>query len=249
MGRLDADQVVGDNGDMLRRLGEVPLAHSMPAPLLAPDPVKVPAWARLAAEQERPLQHVEPSVVLPHRGTGGGVGGGLERGRAIHKALERLASAPAERWNDVALETVSGFVTDAKLAQATAAEALRVRRDLLLSHLFGPGSYGEVPLRGFVELQDKTVDLAARLDRVVVGDRDVLIVEYKTDRVVPKTEAAIPPDYIAQLALYQLAVARLFPGKAVNCAILWTSEARLVALSSRTLERAVSQLDPHTGAT
>jgi ATP-dependent helicase/nuclease subunit A len=156
----------------------------------------------------------------------------------VHRALEQLASAPAERWSVVALEAASTVLDDPAAAQLAAAEALRVRRDLLLAHLFAPGSYGEVPLRGVIEWQGTKVDLAARLDRVVVSERDVLIVEFKTDRVVPKADSSIPRSYVTQIALYRAAVARLFEGRPVNCAILWTAEPRLSTLSSSLLDAA-----------
>ena len=168
---------------------------------------------------------------------------------AIHKALERLASAPPERWSDIAREAVQDFIADPSLARAAANEALAVRRDLLLSHLFAAGSYGEVPLRGLVDWRGKTVDVAARLDRVVVHENDVLIVEYKTDRVVPKALTAIPSNYVAQLALYRMAVEKMFPGRPVNCGILWTVEPRLGLLPPTLLQEAVSALDPPPGAT
>jgi ATP-dependent helicase/nuclease subunit A len=157
--------------------------------------------------------------------------------------------APTERWSDIARETALGFIADPVLAQAVANEALAVRRDLLLSHLFAPGSYGEVPLRGLVDWRGTTVDVAARLDRVVVREKDVLIVEFKTDRVVPKADASIPANYVAQLALYRMAVERIFPGRVVNCGILWTVEPRLGLLPSTLLQEAVSVLDPLQVAT
>jgi ATP-dependent helicase/nuclease subunit A len=162
----------------------------------------------------------------------------LDRGRAIHRALEQLAAAPAERWGAVAADAAASILADPAAVQAAAAEALKVRRDLLLAHLFAAGSYGEVPLRGVVAWQGVKVDLAARLDRVIVGERDVMIVEYKTDRVAPRTDSAIPASYLTQLALYRVAVARLFEGRPVNCAILWTAEPRLAVLSPRLLDEA-----------
>lgn len=251
MGRLEADQVIDDAGDAVHRFGEGPAAHTTRTALVsAPAEFELPDWARVAAVRERPIQHVEPSVVLPAvRRRGDGTGGGLDRGRAVHKTLERLGVAPPERWSAIARETALGFITDPVLAQAAANEALAVRRDLLLSHLFARGSYGEVPLRGRVDWRGKTVDVAARLDRVVIRESDVLIVEYKTDRVVPKANAAIPANYVAQLALYRIAVERLFPGRVVNCGILWTVEPRLSLLPSTLLQEAVSVLDPPEGAT
>lgn len=251
MNRLTADQVIDDAGEVLHRFGEVPFTDGKraAAAATAAQPA-LPAWVRVNALRERAIERVEPSLVLPaERRRGDGAGGGLERGRAIHRALERLASAPAERWSDVARESALQFIDDPVLARAAANEALQVRRDLLLSHLFGSGSYGEVPLRGFVDWRGRKVEVAGRLDRVVVRDSDVLIVEFKTDRVVPKALTAIPANYVAQLALYRMAVERLFPGRAVNCAILWTVEPRLGLLPSPVLQEAVSALDPPLGAT
>jgi ATP-dependent helicase/nuclease subunit A len=71
-----------------------------------------------------------------------------------------------------------------------------------------------------------------------VGERDVMIVEFKTDRVVPKVDSSIPASYVTQLALYRVAVARLFEGRPVNCAILWTAEPRLTVLPTRLLDAA-----------
>jgi ATP-dependent helicase/nuclease subunit A len=248
MTRLDADQVIDETGDVLRRFGEAPMGVKLGVTASAEAKPALPVWARVRAPAEQELRHVEPSVVVPGRGTGGdGSGLGLERGRAIHRALEQLAGAPAERWSEIAVSITGEFIKDAAVARSIVGEILRVRRDLLLSPIFGAGSHGEVPLRGLVEVGGKIVDLAARLDRVVVGERDVLIVEYKTDRVVPKADSAIPQRYVAQMALYQLAVARLFEGKPVKCAILWTVEPRLTVLSSSALQQAVSALDPLEG--
>ncbi|MBP6012866.1 MAG: double-strand break repair helicase AddA [Alphaproteobacteria bacterium] len=250
MKTLEADEIVLPPEDTIRRFGEVP------APVLdrgARTPERadaLPSWVRTVAAEERELRHVAPSLVQPGRSRGDGTGvGGLERGRAIHRALERIGSAPAAKWGALALEVATEILGDAAQAQSAANEALRVRRDLLLAHLFGPGSYGEVPLHGVVDWRGDRVQVAARLDRVVVGDKDVLIVEFKTDRVVPKADSAIPTGYVTQLALYRLAVARLFPGRAVNCAILWTAEPRLTPIASRRLEESVSALDPSHGAT
>jgi ATP-dependent helicase/nuclease subunit A len=204
---------------------------------------ELPAWARTPAAREAVLEHVAPSIIQARQAVrlaaaSPAAANSLERGRAIHRALERLANAPADRWSDVALEAAMSIVEDKDVAQSAANEALKVRRDLLLAHVFAAPSYGEVPLSGVVEWRGSKVDLAARLDRVVVGKDDVLIVEFKTDKVVPKADSTIPKSYVTQLALYRLAVARLFPGRTVNCGILWTAEAKLTILPSRLLHEA-----------
>ena len=104
--------------------------------------------------------------------------------------------------------------------------------------MFGPGTYGEVPVHGSVMWQGEMHQVAGRLDRVIVGADDVTIIEFKTDRVVPKADLSIQPSYVTQLALYRVAVARLFEGRTVKCAILWTAEPRLTLLPLRMLEEA-----------
>jgi ATP-dependent helicase/nuclease subunit A len=239
MERLNADKVEAGDETVLR-FGEAPVRGSPAHGAVALERAALPAWAREAAAIEKDMRHIAPSLAVPWRARKGlaGEAGALERGRAIHRALEQLASAPAERWSDVALKAASSILDDQAAARAAAAEALRVRRDLLLQHLFGPRTYGEVPLGGVIAWQGANVELAARLDRVIVSEDDVTIVEFKTDRVVPKAESSIPPPYVTQLALYREAVARLFGGRAVSCAILWTVEPRLTVLSSQSLDLA-----------
>lgn len=248
MGDVDAVAV----GEGITRFGEA-TQGAAPTIVRHHEWEELPPWARERAQREAVFDHVAPSIIQARQAVKLAVGtpaaNSLERGRAIHRALERLASAPSEKWGEVAFEATSSLLADEATAQAAANEALKVRRDLLLSHIFAPPSYGEVPLSGVVEWRGAKVDLAARLDRVVVGKDDVLIVEYKTDKVVPKADSAIPKSYVTQLALYRLAVARLFEGRTVSCGILWTAEARLSILPSRLLHEAERALDPLSGAT
>ncbi len=255
MGVLGATDEDDRRGGTIKRFGEVPdRAGAVAGAQLGAASAALPDWVRVSAGEEPVLRHVAPSLISPRTRAAAGSGdatvaaNALERGRVIHRILEQLGAAPPESWGRIALQTASAGLPDAAMAQSTAAEALRVRRDLLLAHVFGEGSYGEVPLRGLVEWQGATVDLAARLDRVIVGERDVLIVEFKTDRVVPKGDAAVARSYVMQLALYRVAVARMFEGRTVNCGILWTAEPRLTVLPSKLLEEAGRALDPLPGA-
>ena len=53
----------------------------------------------------------------------------------------------------------------------------------------------------------------------------MLIVDYKTLRPPPASEDEVPPIYLEQLATYRAALARIYPGRAVGCALLWTEGA------------------------
>jgi ATP-dependent helicase/nuclease subunit A len=123
-------------------------------------------------------------------------------------------------------------------------EVLRVRQDPALQFVFGPGSFGEVALRGLVSWQGQEFRFPGRMDRVVVRNTDVLIIEFKADRVVPADVQGLRPSYVRQLALYRRALEGLHPGKPVSCGILWTATARLMPVPADVLEACEGMLDP-----
>ena len=67
--------------------------------------------------------------------------------------------------------------------------------------------------------------LNGRIDRLAVTDHEVLIIDYKTNRPPPSEAAGVAPAYLFQLAAYRLALGRIYPGRPVRAAILWTDGA------------------------
>jgi ATP-dependent helicase/nuclease subunit A len=79
--------------------------------------------------------------------------------------------------------------------------------------------------------------LAGQIDRLVVGEAAVLIVDYKTLRPPPLDEADVPEAYLDQLAAYRAAIATIYPDRPVRCALLWTEGPRLMPISAAALDR------------
>ena len=69
------------------------------------------------------------------------------------------------------------------------------------------------------------------LDRIVVSDDEVLIVDYKTNRQPPADESHVSAAYLGQMATYKAALAEVFPGRRVRCALLRTEGPRLMPLT------------------
>src|SRR5690606_25407456 len=107
-----------------------------------------------------------------------------------------------------------------------------------LAPLFGPQSRAEVPFLVKAERGGEAVQLSGRIDRLVVDDEGVLVVDYKSDAHVPDRPEAIPARYLTQLGLYALVAGQLFPGRIVRAAILWTELESLMNLPSELLEAA-----------
>ena len=84
--------------------------------------------------------------------------------------------------------------------------------------LFGPGSLGEAPIAA--TLSDGRV-IAGTVDRLLVEEERVSVVDYKTGRV-PASEAQIPSSHRAQILAYAEALRVIFPGRAVRAALLYT---------------------------
>jgi ATP-dependent helicase/nuclease subunit A len=78
--------------------------------------------------------------------------------------------------------------------------------------------------------------LSGRIDRLAVRDDAVYVVDYKTNRPPPADVAGVAPVYLAQLAAYRAALTPLFPGKRIDCAMLWTYAPRLMPIPPALLD-------------
>ena len=251
MKRLNAVSFPDESGGEGLRFGALPGCADAGAPAVAAAPLTLsaalPAWALVPAAGEREeaeitaSERVERSLSLNY--ASGARLPAMDLGSAVHKALEAVASAPAETWGLRVREVVRPIVEPGSVA-AVVEEVLRVRGAPEFVSLFGPGSFGEVDLRGRVSWQGQRFRFPGRLDRVVVGDREVLVVEFKTDRMVPADPAGIRPGYLRQLALYRKALQGLFPGRAVSCGILWTVAPRLMEVPAALVDGCERVLDP-----
>ncbi|HUH86226.1 MAG TPA: double-strand break repair helicase AddA [Stellaceae bacterium] len=203
----------------------------------------LPDWAGAPPPPEpsppRPLAPSRPSEADPAARSplGADAGAGLLRGRLVHRLLQRLPPLPPEARLAAARRflalPVHGLAATEQ--EALAAETMAVLDHADFAPLFGPSSQAEVPVVALLGGRA----LAGQIDRLVVGDRDVLIVDYKTLRPPPTREQDVPPPYLAQLAAYRAAIAAIYPSRAVRCALLWTEGPRLMPVSGALLDRHV----------
>ncbi|MEM8854637.1 MAG: double-strand break repair helicase AddA [Pseudomonadota bacterium] len=135
-----------------------------------------------------------------------------ERGLLIHALLETADGEGAPLTSDPVV-----------LAQ--------VRKVLALPELAAPSVRKEVGVTGDVRLRGGAVRrVTGRIDRLQVNERSALIVDYKSDRIVPATAEDVPAGYKRQLAVYKAMVSELLPKHEIGTAIVWTSEPRFMAL-------------------
>ena len=123
--------------------------------------------------------------------------------------------------------------------RALYAQALAILADATFAPLFGPGSSAEVPVVAEIprpEGHGPALRLTGQIDRLVDAGHEVLIVDYKTNRPPPRALEEVADAYIYQLAAYRLALARIFQGKPIRAAILWTDGPRIMEIPQDVLD-------------
>ena len=114
----------------------------------------------------------------------------LCRRRRALRRRERFLAQPAHGLTD---EEISLWVD----------EVLAVTEAPDHAALFAEGSRAEVPLIGTVKTPRGTFTVSGQVDRLAVSEREVLIVDYKTNRPPPQSASGVALAYRRQLALYR----------------------------------------------
>ncbi len=216
----------------------------------APGRAPLPDWLRAPVRRERILPaHITPSDPREeeeaHRFASGlDREAALLRGRLMHRLLQSLPDVPADRRAVAASEYLSR--AGARLAEEERKKVAE-QVDVLLkndrfSALYGPGSRAEVPIVGKLMLNGKEVRVSGQIDRLAVTQSAVFIADFKTNRPAPRRLEEVPAGYVRQLALYRAVLTRLYPGKPVHAALIWTEVPELMDLSAETLDAALARI-------
>jgi ATP-dependent helicase/nuclease subunit A len=215
----------------------------------APKQKALPAWASRPA----PVEPALPRLIRPSDAVGEAPpafsptgAGRFRRGLVVHALLARLPEIAPGRRRAVALAFVqaSGLKQPERLVD----ETLAVLDDPAFAAAFAPGSQAEAGL--LAELPELGIGarVNGRIDRLAVTDESVLILDYKTNRPPPAREADVPAVYLAQMALYRAAAAKVFLGRRIVCGLVFTDGPRLLQLSDVVLDAQMAgimaRLDP-----
>ncbi|WP_339739246.1 double-strand break repair helicase AddA [uncultured Maricaulis sp.] len=231
------------------RLGAAPVAlgaHDRAATAR----VKLPAWAiEPAASEAGALRAIAPSRLLAEEEMAEAVisplldpgGQRFRRGEVIHKLLETLPGLDPDRRREAAVRFVAAQPDIDEAARSVIVEeTLGILDHPDFAALFGPGSRAEVALTGTAPGLPPGTKVRGQVDRLVVTDHEVLIVDYKTNRPPPVDVSGVARVYLGQMAAYRALLRSLHPGKTVRCALLWTDAARLMEIPAELLDGVLS---------
>ncbi|TDH61122.1 double-strand break repair helicase AddA [Dankookia rubra] len=203
----------------------------------------LPGWATRPAPPEAAEVAILPSALpgetetpaaAPHGEADPG-GRRFRRGRVIHALLQHLPERPEAEREAAArrfLARPGHGLSEAEQAE-TAAEVLALLSAPDAAAAFAPGSLAEAPIAGRVGGRL----VAGQVDRLVVTPRRVVVLDYKTNRPPPATAGQVPELYLRQMAAYRAVLRQAFPGRAVDCVLVWTYGARLMPLPGDLLDQ------------
>jgi ATP-dependent helicase/nuclease subunit A len=104
---------------------------------------------------------------------------------------------------------------------------MAILTDPAFASVFSAASKAEVPITGLI---DGAHLVSGQIDRLVVTEKEVLIVDFKTNRPPPERAEDVPEAYKRQMALYKRTLSLIYPDKHVRTALIWTDGARLMEI-------------------
>ena len=164
------------------------------------------------------------------------------RGRILHRLLELLPEVAPDGRPAAADRLLSHHAAEFSADQIAEmrGEALRVLADPRFADVFAPGSLAEAAIGGRLAGAGGETLLLGQIDRLSILKDRVLVVDYKTNRPPPTRVEDAPLAYLAQMAAYRGLLRRIYPDRRIETALLWTFDARLMALPDDALDRALS---------
>ncbi len=198
--------------------------------------VKIPKWFDVLVPEEGPLaKPLAPSkldeeddeiMVSPLKAKTKDY---YRRGRIIHKMLQLLPEIDVDKRQKATEEFLlkNGDAFSYEQKEQIAEEVMKLIENPQFGVLFGQNSKAEVPLMGQVEGKI----ISGQIDRLVVDEDRVLIVDFKTNRPAANSVQDVPVAYIKQMSAYEKLIKQIYPNKKIETYILWTDTAKMMKLN------------------
>ena len=152
-----------------------------------------------------------------------------KRGVLIHSLLQYL---PVDVSLEEKIKAIDAYL-EKHSDKLNKSAVLQIREEIInliskteFEIIFSPYSKTEVPIAG--EIDGKII--SAQIDRLVITDDKVIIVDYKTNRPAADNIDMVPQIYLNQLNVYKQLMQKIYPKKDIETYILWTNTANLMRI-------------------
>lgn len=137
------------------------------------------------------------------------------QGLYIHKLLEVLPGLESNGWMSYGKnEATSRGITD---FEADFEAVKKILENETFCDVFGPHSFAEVSVSG--EAQGHRFN--GQIDRLIVTDKTVTIIDFKSNKIVPQSLAEVPQNYLGQMEIYKELVQKIYPSHDIHCELIW----------------------------
>ena len=147
------------------------------------------------------------------------------RGSQIHLLLEKLPSFSPAEWPKRALSILEkyGFSDREEDFNEIITETLAVLNDDTLSFIFAEDSLAEVSISAPLKEYGYRL-MNGIMDRLVVKEKEIFLIDFKTNRTIPESSKAVPEGLLRQLGAYTSALSQIYPKHQIKPCILWTAK-------------------------
>ncbi|MFN3935945.1 MAG: double-strand break repair helicase AddA [Gemmobacter sp.] len=194
-----------------------------------PDPVRL-SPSDLGGAKALPGELAEDDDADPHL---------LDRGTLLHRLLELLPAADRGDWPGIA----AALWPDPALVADCLAEAAAVLDDPACRSVLGPESLAEVAVAATLHGRQ----MSGTIDRIVIRPDSVLVVDFKSNRLVPDRPEEVPEGILRQMAAYRMALSQIWPDRRIQTAVLWTRRPALMPLPDAVLDAAMARVETSLG--
>lgn len=200
----------------------------------------VPSGASVLINGDESANH----IASPFAKSGSGNIDAIEYGKSVHRLLQVLPNLPSHTWHENADNYLKNRLPNSSsdARNEMIKSVINVMTDAKFSPIFLSDSAAEFSIMGSLMIKDEERIVSGRIDRLVVQDDRLLIVDYKTNYIAPSEISDISPSYIAQLAIYRAVLQPLYPNKKIEAGLLYTRTPKIIEVPASMLDAAMQEL-------
>lgn len=219
------------------------LLQKMPPERALPKPLS-PSLAGLEIDDEEVLTLTQsPILGMSEKGIGSPRDVAIKRGILMHKLIQYLPDIPPLERKEIVKAYLEKNAPDFNEETRE-----KIEKDLSkffehpqIASLFHAHSQAELAIQGKVMLAGKEQTISGQIDRLIVDNDRVLIVDFKTG-IVPHKDT-VPQAYVIQMALYRALLQPLYPGKTIETVLIYTEGPTVFFLSDECLDDALKAIE------
>ncbi len=156
---------------------------------------------------------------------------GIRRGTVIHRALDLMSREPplsTEQAKQQIRQESTIADSDSELDNWMD-EAFKTVNNRDFENIFNPRAYQQALNELPVMYQHNKRSVYGVIDRLIINDDNILLIDYKSHQVETEAELELLADtFQNQMQLYRTGVEKLWPGKKIKSGLLFTHSARLI---------------------